>query len=180
MNGRYVDTRFWPGSDPETYSVEYANAVSRAVISKLSGMDYETFLGDRLFNLAQSPADRTLCDVDQLSRFAADRFSSCRVAGTSRRGTPTCVNKDRCAAIQLNPEAVDRFDLRPLIQDVLTNPCVYALKPDPYRARSGVSVRAGLPPANVWGQLWLCDSAHPLKGVVEPYEGDGIFRVRFE
>ncbi|MDQ8027935.1 MAG: hypothetical protein REJ23_04350 [Brevundimonas sp.] len=180
MHSRYVDAPGWASYDPEVYSVEYANAVSRAVVSTLSGMDYETFMGDRLFDLAQTREDRTFCDVDRLSRFISGGFGHCKIAQAYRTGTPECLNKVRCAAIRLNPEVVEHFQLKPLIEDVLTNPCAYAIKPDAYREKPNAVVRHGWPPAPVWSQLWLCNSEQPLRGIVAPYAGDGIFRVSFE
>lgn len=180
MNSRYVDAPGWASYDPEVYSVEYANAASRAVLSKLSSKDYESFMGDRRFDLAQTRDDFTFCDVDQLSKFISEGFGHCRIAQPYRTATPECENDARCAAIRLNPVVVEHFQLQSLIEDVLSNPCAYAIKPDAYRARPNNVVRHGWPPVPVWEQLWLCDSERPLSGSVEPYKGDGIVRVRFE
>lgn len=180
INSRYVDAPGWASYDPEVYSVEYANAVSRAVVSRLSGIDYETFMGDRLFDLGQTDADFVFCDADQLNRFIAERFGRCMIAGSERRLAPACLNANNCAAIRMNPAVVAHFELQPLINDVLANPCAYALKPGPYLQYPNRVVRHGLSPVPVWSGLWHCNSEQPLRATIAPYAGDGIFRIEFE
>ncbi|MBX9460984.1 MAG: hypothetical protein KL785_07785 [Brevundimonas sp.] len=157
MSQRYVDAPDWSSYAEEVYSTEYANAVARAILSKLSGMEYEAFIADNLFVLERNINDPDLADVAALRRAVAERKDGARIARPFKAAEPNCNNAQRCANIRLNPAVVEEFDLQPVIEDVLRNPCSHALKPEAYQSRPGAWVRNGLPPVAVWRTLWLCD-----------------------
>lgn len=169
----------WASYDPEVYSVEYANAVSRTILEELSGKDYETLLGERIWNLSSNIHVVSPCSKSDILVYAREGFEQCWIAMSARRAIPRCLNEDRCAAIQVDADAVRELNLRPVIERVLANPCDYAIDPAPYRDKPNRVIRNGWPPGAVYSMLWRCDSDRPVRGVVEPYDDDGIFRVRF-